>query len=397
MITPQLLLSAVGCSRALADTYAGPLSEACALFEINTRPRLAAFLAQVGHESGAFRHVREIASGQAYEGRRDLGNTEPGDGVRFCGHGLIQVTGRANHREMRPLLMLAGYTDAPDFESDPEALMQPRWAAASAAAYWHSRGMNELADRGEFERITRRINGGLNGHADRLARWLRAKGALAAASQDPPAAPHENLPPVQTPAPGPHRIEEVAETVSPNPQETVMPLPAFIAAALPAVIEAIPKLGRLFGSGSEVSERNIKAAELAVEIVRDATGAANAQQAVELVQTSPDARAAAVRAIEQRWLELDEAGGGGIDGARRADGAMARSGDVLRSPSFWIGLALLPLVYLLVLSLIGLIGSATWSDDVRAGLAGSLISAIVGGLIGYYFGQTTSRNRTPAP
>ena len=70
---------------------------------------------------------------------------------------------------------------------------------------------------------------------------------------------------------------------------------------------------------------------------------------------------------------------------------------LIRDRSFWIGLLLLPLVYLLVLSLIGMIGSATWSDDVRAGLAGSLISAIIGGLVGYYFGQTTTRNRSAAP
>jgi uncharacterized membrane protein YsdA (DUF1294 family) len=70
---------------------------------------------------------------------------------------------------------------------------------------------------------------------------------------------------------------------------------------------------------------------------------------------------------------------------------------IRKSPSFWVGLVLIPLVYLLVLSLIGMIGSATWSDDVRAGLAGSLISAIIGGLVGYYFGQTTTRNRSAAP
>ena len=69
------------------------------------------------------------------------------------------------------------------------------------------------------------------------------------------------------------------------------------------------------------------------------------------------------------------------------------AGDLLHSASFWIALTLLPLVYLLVLSLIGVVGSATWSDDVRAGLAGSLISAVIGGLVGYYYGQTTSRNR----
>lgn len=168
-----------------------------------------------------------------------------------------------------------------------------------------------------------------------------------------------------------------------------------IAALLPSIIEAIPKLGKVFGSGSAVSERNIKAAELVVDAVTKATGAVNAQDAVAKLQADPAAVQVATRAVDAIWFDLTEAGGGGVDGARKADAAAQAGGDILKSPSFWVGMTLLPLVYLLVLSLIGMIGSATWSDDVRAGLAGSLISAIVGGLVGYYFGQTTTRNRTP--
>lgn len=187
-----------------------------------------------------------------------------------------------------------------------------------------------------------------------------------------------------------------APTPKPAPKEATMPLGPIVAAVLPSIIEAIPKLGKLFGSGSAVAERNVKAAELAMTIVKDATGAANEQDAATKLQTSPAAVQAATAAIEARWYELAEAGGGGIDGARKADAATRASGDILRSPSFWVAMLLLPLVYLLVLSLIGMIGTATWSDDVRAGLAGSLISAIVGGVVGYYYGQTTSRNRTPS-
>lgn len=373
MLTPAQLQAAVGCTPERALLFARALAEACERFDITTPQRLAAFLAQIGHESGSFRYVSELASGEAYEGRKDLGNTHQGDGPRFKGHGLIQVTGRANHREQRPLLILAGYDDVPDFEAHPEALCEPRWAAASAAAYWHKRDLNALADTGrpeDFERITRRINGGLNGQADRLARWERAKAALAATVKD-------------------------SLTPEPTTKERTMPLQAFVAAALPAIIEAIPKLGKLFGSGSEVAERNIKAAELAVEIVRDATGASNAQAAAEALKADPAMAQRAGQAIEARWLELTEAGGDGIAGARKADAAQQAAGALWHSASFWIALVLVPLVYLLTLSLIGMIGTATWSDDVRAGLAGSLISAIVGGLVGYYFGQTTSRNRTP--
>ena len=176
-----------------------------------------------------------------------------------------------------------------------------------------------------------------------------------------------------------------------------MPIPAIIGALLPSIIDAIPKLGSLFGSGSQVAERNVKAAELAVGIVQEAVGARNAQEAAEVIAADPTLAKAAQQAIEARWLELTESGGGGVEGARKADAAARASGEPLwESPSFVVALVLLPLVYLLVLSLIGLVGTATWSDDVRAGLAGSIISAIIGGPIGYYYGQMTSRNRTPA-
>ena len=163
VLTPDLLVAAVGCSRAAAVRFAPYLEAGCQHYAINTEPRLAAFLAQIGHESGSFAYVREIASGEAYEGRRDLGNTHQGDGVRFAGKGLIQLTGRANYRDMTRWL---GWSDCPDFEAHPDELAAPRWAALSACAYWASRDLNALADAGDFEGITRKINGGLNGHAE---------------------------------------------------------------------------------------------------------------------------------------------------------------------------------------------------------------------------------------
>lgn len=140
-------------------------------FEIDTPLRQAAFLAQIAHESGSLKYVRELASGGAYEGRADLGNTEPGDGVLFKGRGLIQITGRANYRDCGQALGL-------DLLDDPSALEQPENACRSAAWFWYSRKLNDLADRGDFRTITKRINGGYNGYQDRLKYYERAKKVL---------------------------------------------------------------------------------------------------------------------------------------------------------------------------------------------------------------------------
>ena len=381
-ITPALLAQATGCSPVRAELFAGHLVEACGAYAISATPEpLASFLAQIGPESASLRYVAEVwgptPSQKRYEGRKDLGNIEPGDGSRYRGRGLIQTTGRANYAAVRDRLRRRLGPEVPDFEAEPDLLEHIRWAVWSAADYWDWRGLNTLAASGaaaDFERITRRINGGLNGQPDRLARWKRAREAL---HIETPAAVKESL------------------TAATTPEVTTMPLPAILGALLPTLIESVPKLGKLFGSGSEVAERNVKAAELAMQIAQDALGARNAQEAVEIAKADPAAAAKAAEAIEARWLELTEAGGDGIAGARKAD--EARSGGAWwQSPSLIVALLLLPLVYILVLSLIGAVGTATWSDDVRAGLAGSLISAIVGGLVGYYYGQTTSRNRTPS-
>ncbi len=251
---------------------------------------------------------------------------------------------------------------------------------------------------GAFARSTllRKLNDGDKaGAAGEFARWNQAGGkvlpGLVKRRADEAALFAGDQNPIKKPLEWPFE--------RPEPEKRTMPLPAIVAAVLPSIIEAIPRLGKLFGSGSEVAERNIKAAELAVEIVKDATGAVNVQDAAEKVKADPVIAATAARAIEARWLELDEAGGGGIAGARKADAeVVAMDGpwwQFLRSPSFWIAALLLPLVYLIVLSMIGVISGATWSDDVRSQTAGMVTGSIVGALVGYYFGQTTSRNRTP--
>jgi hypothetical protein len=175
------------------------------------------------------------------------------------------------------------------------------------------------------------------------------------------------------------------------------PLIPILAAVLPSIVQAIPALGKLFGSGSEVAERNVKAVEMAVGIVQEAVGAKNAQEAAEMVASDPAMAQTAREAVESNWHALSEAGSGGIDGARKADAAFVnREGpwwSFLRSPSFWFLTMMTPLVYLVVGSVVGLWGGA-WPSDVRAAIATAVVSLIIGGGCGYYWGQMTSRNRS---
>ena len=172
MITIEQLKQIMPHARSRADEFLEPLNSAMDLYNINTPQRQAAFLAQIAHESAELRYVEEIASGTAYEGRTDLGNTDPGDGVKFKGRGLIQITGRANYASCGRALEL-------DLLEDPGLLEQPENACLSAAWFWMTHGCNELADADNFRKITLRINGGLNGQENRLAYWKLAKEAIA--------------------------------------------------------------------------------------------------------------------------------------------------------------------------------------------------------------------------
>jgi muramidase (phage lysozyme) len=218
----------------------------------------------------------------------------------------------------------------------------------------------------------------------------------AAAPTPAPTAPPAPSAPLVQPGPEPSDYYapsgEAPEWVPPPPRKEPTMAP-FVAAALPAIVQSIPQLAKLFGSGSEVAQRNIAAAETVVGIVQQAVGASNAQEAAELVQSDPQARAKAQQAVEARWFELAETGGG-IESARKADAAVRTGGGLLQSPSFWIALALLPLVYMIVANVVGILGKPL-SEDVRSAISNGVVGLILGGLIGYYYGQTTSRNRTP--
>lgn len=167
-MTPEVLAAALGIPSARAKTWADPLSAAMALYAIDSPKRQAAFLAQIGHESGRLIYVRELWGPtpvqERYEGRMDLGNTDEGDGFKYRGRGLIQVTGRLNYQRCGDALVLP-------LVEHPELLEQPGNAAQSAAWFWNTRGLNELADADDFDTITRRINGGLNGYDDRVGLW----------------------------------------------------------------------------------------------------------------------------------------------------------------------------------------------------------------------------------
>lgn len=161
-----------------AAVYLPFLKSALAEAKINTPLRMAAFLAQVAHESGEFRYWTELASGQAYEGKASLGNTEPGDGVRFKGRGPIQLTGRANYTAASEALKM-------DLLSDPNIVATPEVGFRTTAWFWTSRGLNDWADDGSiesFREITRRINGAQNGADQREMYWQRALGVLGATS-----------------------------------------------------------------------------------------------------------------------------------------------------------------------------------------------------------------------
>ena len=170
-MTPSELATATGARIDRATEYLPYIESALIDFDINTPLRQAAFLAQIGHESGGLHWTTEIwgptLAQSHYEGRHDLGNTEPGDGFLYRGRGLIQTTGRANFKAVSDAL-------ATDFINNPELLSEPNMATRSAAWYWQQHGLNELADAGNFTRITYKINGGTNGMADRLARYASA-------------------------------------------------------------------------------------------------------------------------------------------------------------------------------------------------------------------------------
>lgn len=167
-------------SGARAARFLNSLNAAMIEFGIDSKLRVAAFIATVAHESGQLVYMRELASGAAYEGRGDLGNTQPGDGVRYKGRGPIQITGRGNYATCGAALNL-------DLISNPELLEIPENGCRASAWFWSVHGINKWADAGDFDGVSDAINrghktaavGDSNGWADRLRFYTRALEVLA--------------------------------------------------------------------------------------------------------------------------------------------------------------------------------------------------------------------------
>lgn len=168
MLTKEQLLELMPrCPKDRVELYAKCLEPAMFEVGIVTVVRASAFLAQLAHESGELRFFEEIASGQLYEGRADLGNDQPGDGRRYKGRGPIQLTGRKNYRA-------AGSALALHLELNPELAATPEVGFRVAAWYWTIHKINDLADKLDFRGVTRAINGGYNGLEQRAVYYHQA-------------------------------------------------------------------------------------------------------------------------------------------------------------------------------------------------------------------------------
>lgn len=169
-VDPEAVAYVAGIPLAFARDVALALAPAMRKSHITTPERAAQFIAQVCHESVAFHYTEEIASGSAYEGRRDLGNTHPGDGVRFKGRTWIQITGRSNYAAVSRAIGV-------DFVAHPTLLATTKYAAYGAAWWWDTHGCNQLADsnHGSILATTHRVNGGENGLSSREAYYARAR------------------------------------------------------------------------------------------------------------------------------------------------------------------------------------------------------------------------------
>jgi putative chitinase len=187
-----LLATMPGLSRGDADRYLPLMEAAMREYGATSEMRARMWLAQVGHESGSLRYFEEIADGSAYEGRKDLGNTQPGDGKKYKGRGPIQVTGRYNYTEAAGALGLP-LVDRPEMAADPPH------AFRISAWWWKAHGLNEISDTGDVVAATKRINGGTNGLSDRQSRYelARRQGAKVAVSGGPsaPKPPSGSVPP----------------------------------------------------------------------------------------------------------------------------------------------------------------------------------------------------------
>jgi lysozyme len=263
-------------------------------------------------------------------------------------------------------------------------LSQPQFDALVSFAF--NVGEGALARSG----LLRVLNAGdYSGAAEQFGKWVNAGGkpmpglirrrrAERTMFESAPALPslHGSLPPGQT-------------SQNPiNPDKVAIPMAPALAAFLPSLVAAIPQLAKLFGTGSAVAERNVAAAETVARIVVAATGAPNLQGAVESIQADPAKRLEAANAVEAQWYTLVEAGGGGIDGARKFNVSVA-SAEPWKMPAVWISTALLALVFMVVGTVLWAEG---WSNDIRLQVVTATLTII--GMVGsFWLGTSASSAR----
>ena len=177
-------------------------------------------------------------------------------------------------------------------------------------------------------------------------------------------------------------------------KEVRMVAPALITALLPSIIESIPRLGKIFAAG-EVATRNVEAAGIVLETVRKATGAANEQEAVAKLKSDPVALQAAQQAVQDRWFDLVEAGGGGIEGARKASETYFAPGHWFwLNPSFWVSCILLSFPLMLLIDLF-YAHPANYDKDLRVQIVTAVL-VIIGMVGGYWIGTSVSSARKDA-
>lgn len=392
-----------------ADRWLDPLNAALDAWDIDTPDRAAMFLAQCAHESGGFRRLVEnlnytaaqllrtwpnrftaedaaamalqpekIAE-RAYGGRMGNAAEGGGDGWRFRGRGIIQLTGRENYR-------LAGQALGIDATGNPEQLAEPATAAQAAGWYWRTNGCNELADAGDYAGITRRINGGMNGWDDRV-RWLaKVREALG----------------TQTVAPAEERSTQHQEPATPATEDD-MAVPLMALGAIPEIVKMIPQLVGVFGGNGEKAAQKLAAAETVIQAFTGAVpGAVNVQDAVERAQSDATVRAAAKAAVEASpaVMGLIEVGGG-VTGARKANADyLAGLEDdewwrmllkLVCNPTLLISAAGFYLVWMFVDRLVQFLDKV--SPDVISGTMQSVISLILGAVMGFWLGQTYQQQK----
>lgn len=207
-------------------------------------------------------------------------------------------------------------------------------------------------------------------------------------------AKHATEPLVQLEQASYERLADSEMTITPTKGQPMAP---FLLAALPALFDAVPKLVKSFtDDGVTVPQRNQQAIQIAVDVAKQALNVQTEQELAEAVKSDPQAAAAVRSAIDASWATITDAGG--IPEARKADAEfVARGEPVYKSPSFMISIALLPVLYMVVGAVVGLFGQP-FSDDVRSAIANGVVGLILGGISGYYWGSTTTRNRTtPQP